>query len=211
LANHVHLPLQSGSDRVLAAMKRGYTTLEYKSIVRRLRAARPGISISSDFIVGFPGETERDFEATMELAAEIGFDDSFSFLYSARPGTPAAELADATPLPVKQARLARLQVLIEAQAGAISRDMVGSTQRVLVESPAKRNAGELCGRSSNNRMVNFAGPRDLIGRMVEVEITAALAHSLRGRVRPQAGEECMAPPGGAALAAPPTRGASVGR
>ncbi len=182
LARHVHLPLQSGSDRVLAAMKRGYTTLEYKSIVRRLRGARPDISISSDFIVGFPGETERDFEATMRLVAELGFDDSFSFLYSARPGTPAAELADDTAQPVKQARLARLQALIEAQAGAISRSMVGSVQRVLVEGAAKKNSCELRGRSSNNRTVNFAGPRELIGRMVDVEITAALTHTLRGEV-----------------------------
>jgi tRNA-2-methylthio-N6-dimethylallyladenosine synthase len=190
LARHVHLPLQSGSDRVLAAMKRGYTVLEYKSIIRRLRAARPGISISSDFIVGFPGETERDFEATMELAAEIGFDDSYSFLYSPRPGTPAAELADDTPPKIKQARLARLQARIEAQADAISRAMIGGIERVLVEGPAKRNAGELCGRTSNNRMVNFAGARELIGNMVDVEITAARAHSLRGQVcvAPLAGE-----------------------
>ncbi|MFA5914820.1 MAG: tRNA (N6-isopentenyl adenosine(37)-C2)-methylthiotransferase MiaB [Burkholderiales bacterium] len=197
LANHVHLPLQSGSDRVLAAMKRGYTALEYKSIIRRLRAARPGISISSDFIVGFPGETESDFEATMKLAAEIGFDDSYSFLYSARPGTPAAELADDTPQRVKQERLARLQALIEAQASAISRAMLGSTQRVLVEGVARRNSGELCGRSSNNRMVNFAGPAELIGRMVEVEITAAMAHSLRGEIRvPLGGGEIRVPPEG---------------
>jgi tRNA-2-methylthio-N6-dimethylallyladenosine synthase len=198
LASHVHLPLQSGSDRVLAAMKRGYTALEYKSIVRRLRAARPDISISSDFIVGFPGEREADFEATMKLAAEIGFDDSYSFLYSARPGTPAAELADETPLALKQERLARLQAQIEMQAGAISRAMVGSVQQVLVEGPAKRNHGELCGRSSNNRMVNFAGPRELIGRMVELEITAARSHSLRGEIRvPQPGGEIRVPqPGG---------------
>ncbi|HUX24189.1 MAG TPA: tRNA (N6-isopentenyl adenosine(37)-C2)-methylthiotransferase MiaB [Burkholderiales bacterium] len=195
LASHVHLPLQSGSDRVLAAMKRGYTALEYKSIVRRLRAARPDISISSDFIVGFPGESESDFEATMKLAAEIGFDDSYSFLYSARPGTPAAELADDTPQTLKQERLARLQAQIEAQAGAISQAMVGSVQRVLVEGPARRDPGELCGRSSNNRMVNFAGPPELIGRMVDVEITAARSHSLRGecRVPPPVGE-CRVPP-----------------
>ena len=198
LASHVHLPLQSGSDRVLAAMKRGYTALEYKSIIRRLRAARPGISISSDFIVGFPGESESDFEATMRLAAEIGFDDSYSFLYSARPGTPAAELADDTPQRAKQERLARLQALIEAQANAISRSMVGSIQRVLVEGAARRNSGELCGRSSNNRMVNFAGPTELVGRMVEVEITAAMAHSLRGEIRvaPEGGEIRVPPEGG---------------
>ena len=195
LASHVHLPLQSGSDRVLAAMKRGYTALEYKSIVRRLRAARPDISISSDFIVGFPGETERDFEATMKLITEIGFDDSYSFLYSPRPGTPAAELRDDTPQRVKQARLARLQAQIEAQANAISRAMIGGIQQVLVEGAAKRNSGELCGRSSSNRMVNFAGPRELIGRMVEVDITAARAHSLRGVVRvPTAGGAIRVPP-----------------
>ncbi len=195
LSGHVHLPLQSGSDRVLAAMKRGYTALEYKSIIRRLRAARPDVSISSDFIVGFPGETEQDFEATMKLIAEIGFDDSYSFLYSPRPGTPAAELADDTPQQVKQQRLARLQALIEAQAGAISHAMVGSIQRVLVEGAAKKNPGELCGRSSNNRTVNFAGPPELIGRLVDVTITAALTHTLRGEYRvPQPGGECRVPP-----------------
>jgi tRNA-2-methylthio-N6-dimethylallyladenosine synthase len=189
LAGHVHLPLQSGSDRVLAAMKRGYTTLEYKSIIRRLRAARPDISISSDFIVGFPGETERDFEATMKLIAEIGFDDSYSFLYSPRPGTPAAELADDTPPPVKQERLARLQALIERQAGAISNAMVGSTQRVLVEGSAKKYPGELCGRTNSNRMVNFAGPPEIVGHMADITITAARSHSLRG-------ECCVPPPAG---------------
>jgi tRNA-2-methylthio-N6-dimethylallyladenosine synthase len=212
LADHVHLPLQSGSDRVLAAMKRGYTVLEYKSIIRRLRAARPGISISSDFIVGFPGETEREFEATMDIAAEIGFDDSFSFLYSARPGPPAAELADATPQPVKQARLVRLQALIEAQASAISQAMVGSTQRVLVEGSARRNSGELCGRSSNKRMVNFAGSRELIGRMVDVEITAALAHSLRGRCStPPRSAEVRVPPAAGVWQLPPATGDSAAR
>ena len=190
----MHLPLQSGSDRVLAATKRGYTTLEYKSIVRRLRAARPGISISSDFIVGFPGETERDFEATMKLVAEIGFDDSYSFLYSPRPGTPAAEFADDTPQQVKQQRLARLQALIERQARAINEAMVGSTQRVLVEGAAKKDPGELCGRNDNNRMVNFAGPPQLAGRLVDVTITAALSHSLRGEVRvPQPAGEVRVP------------------
>ena len=207
LASHVHLPLQSGSDRVLAAMKRGYSVLEYKSIVRRLRAARPDISITSDFIVGFPGETERDFEATMKLVADIGFDDSYSFLSSPRPGTPAAELADDTPLQVKQARLARLQAQIEAQASAISRAMIGGTQRVLVEGAAKRNSRELCGRSSNNRMVNFAGGRELIGRMAEVEITAARAHSLRGECRvPPEGGECRVPPEGGECRVPPEGG-----
>jgi tRNA-2-methylthio-N6-dimethylallyladenosine synthase len=176
-------------------MKRGYTALEYKSIIRRLRAARPDIAISSDFIVGFPGETERDFDATMKLVAEIGFDDSYSFLYSPRPGTPAAELADDTPLQIKQERLARLQAQIEAQASAISHAMVGSSQRVLVEGAAKKNPGELCGRASSNRTVNFAGPPELIGRMVDLTITAALTHTLRGEVRvPQLVGECRVPP-----------------
>jgi tRNA-2-methylthio-N6-dimethylallyladenosine synthase len=198
LAGHVHLPLQSGSDRVLAAMKRGYTALEYKSIIRRLRTARPDVSISSDFIVGFPGETDRDFDATMHLAGEIGFDDSYSFLYSPRPGTPAAELADDTPLQVKQERLARLQALIERQASAISHAMVGSVQRVLVEGAAKKHQGELCGRSSNNRTVNFAGPAELVGHMVDLTITAALTHTLRGeyRVPTSGGEYRVPPPGG---------------
>jgi len=207
LASHVHLPLQSGSDRVLAAMKRGYTALEYKSIIRRLRAACPEISISSDFIVGFPGETDSDFEATMELVAEIGFDDSYSFLYSPRPGTPAAELADETPLELKQARLARLQAQIEAQANTISQAMVGGTQRVLVEGNAKRNPGELCGRSSNNRMVNFAGPHELIGQMVDVDITAARAHTLRGEYRvPSWGGECRVPSRGVEYRGPQSIG-----
>ena len=216
LASHVHLPLQSGSDRVLAAMKRGYTALEYKSIIRRLRAARPDISISSDFIVGFPGETERDFEATMKLIAEIGFDDSYSFLYSPRPGTPAAELADDTPQQVKQERLARLQALIETQARSISQAMVGSTQRVLVEGAAKKHPGELCGRSGGNRMVNFAGAPELVGHLIDITITAALSHSLRGecRVPPPGGEvrvpplggECRVPPLGGEVRVPPTAG-----
>jgi tRNA-2-methylthio-N6-dimethylallyladenosine synthase len=212
LAGHVHLPLQSGSDRVLAAMKRGYTALEYKSVIRRLRAARPDISISSDFIVGFPGETERDFDATMKLIAELGFDDSYSFLYSPRPGTPAAELRDDTPQPAKQARLAQLQALIEAQARAINQSMVGSTQRVLVEGAARRDASELCGRSDSNRMVNFAGSRELIGRMVDVRITAALTHSLRGecRVPPTGGEHRVSSPVGECRVPPATAGAEYG-
>jgi len=183
LASHVHLPVQSGSDRVLAAMKRGYTVLEYKSIVRRLRAARPGVGITSDFIVGFPGETEHDFAATLKLIDDIGFDDAFSFTYSARPGTPAAELPDDTPQEVKLARLARLQARIDAQARRISERMVGTRQRILVEGAARRNAGELAGRTGNNRMVNFPGDAHLTGRCVDVTITAALAHSLRGEVR----------------------------
>jgi tRNA-2-methylthio-N6-dimethylallyladenosine synthase len=180
LADHVHLPVQSGSDRVLAAMKRGYTALEYKAIVRRLRAARPGISLSSDFIVGFPGETDDDFERTMALVEELGFDASFSFIYSARPGTPAADLPDDTPAEVKLRRLQRLQARIEAQAQAISAAMVGTRQRVLVEGRARKDATELSGRTSNNRVVNFAGDARLIGHFVEVEIVAALPHSLRG-------------------------------
>ena len=182
LAPHLHLPVQAGSDRVLGAMKRGYTVLEYKSIVRRLRAACPGISISSDFIVGFPGETEADFEATMKLIEEVGFDSSFSFIYSRRPGTPAAALPDDTPKAVKLARLQRLQARIDQQAQALSRGMVGTRQRVLVEGAARRNAAELSGRTANNRVVNFPGPRDLIGRFADVTITAARPHSLRGEL-----------------------------
>jgi tRNA-2-methylthio-N6-dimethylallyladenosine synthase len=183
LASHVHLPVQSASDFVLAAMKRGYTALEYKNIVRRLRAASPGISISSDFIVGFPGETARDFDATLALVDELGFDDSFSFVYSRRPGTPAADLPDDTPAEVKLARLAALQRQITAHADRISRSMIGTSQRVLVEGASRRNAAELSGRTANNRMVSFPGASDLAGRFVDVTITAALAHSLRGEIR----------------------------
>ncbi len=182
LASHVHLPVQAGSDRVLAAMKRGYTVLEYKSIVRRLRAQRPEISISSDFIIGFPGETEADFEATMRLIEEVGFDASFSFIYSRRPGTPAAELPDDTPHAAKLTRLQRLQARIDQQAQAISCRMVGTRQRVLVEGAARKDAAELCGRTANNRVVNFPGPQRLIGQFVDVTITRALPHSLRGEV-----------------------------
>jgi tRNA-2-methylthio-N6-dimethylallyladenosine synthase len=185
LVNHVHLPVQSGSDRVLAAMKRGYTVLEYKSIVRRLRAARPAISVSSDFIVGFPGETEMDFEATLKLIDEVAFDSSFSFLYSPRPGTPAAELADGTPHEVKLERLHTLQARIETQAQKISTGMVGTCQRVLVEGCARKNSAELAGRTDNNRTVNFGGPQHLVGSFVEVRITAALPHSLRGEIPPR--------------------------
>jgi tRNA-2-methylthio-N6-dimethylallyladenosine synthase len=182
LAAHVHLPVQSGSDRVLAAMKRGYTALEYRSIVRRLRRARPGISIASDFIVGFPGESEPDFEATLALARDAGFDASFSFLYSPRPGTPAAELADATPRAVKLERLQRLQAQLAAQARAIGESMVGGVERVLVEGASKKSARELAGRTSNNRIVNFAGGSELVGEFADVRITAALPHSLRGEL-----------------------------
>ena len=182
LAAHLHLPVQSGSDRVLALMKRGHTVLEYKQKMRRLMAARPGISLSSDFIVGFPGETERDFEATMELVQELGFDQSFSFIYSQRPGTPAAALPDDVLYDEKQRRLARLQARIDAQAQAISRSMVGSVQRVLVERTSRRSAAQLAGRTENNRWVNFDGPVSLIDRFVDVVITEALPHSLRGRL-----------------------------
>jgi tRNA-2-methylthio-N6-dimethylallyladenosine synthase len=182
LVSHLHLPVQSGSDRVLAAMKRGYTALEYKSIVRRLRAVRPDISLSTDFIVGFPGETERDFELTMRLIEDVGFDASFSFIYSPRPGTPAAELADDTPYETKVQRLMRLQRRIEELAHAISEKMVGSVQRVLVEGQSKKDPGELAGRTDNNRVVNFAGNARLVNQFVDVTITAALPHSLRGEI-----------------------------
>ena len=180
LAPHVHLPVQSGSDRVLAAMKRGYTALEYKSIVRRLRAARPDVTVTSDFIVGFPGETDADFEQTMQLIEDVRFDDSYSFLYSPRPGTPAAALADDTPHEVKLARLARLQARIGALAQDYRRASIGSRQRVLVEGPAKKNPRELAGRTAHNHVVNFAGDARLIGAYAEVTITAAVAHTLRG-------------------------------
>jgi tRNA-2-methylthio-N6-dimethylallyladenosine synthase len=192
LAAHVHLPVQSGSDRVLAAMKRGYTALEYRSIARRLRSARPGISLSSDFIVGFPGETEADFEATLALVREIGFDASFAFVYSPRPGTPAAELRDDLPREAKLARLQRLQAEIEAQAAAIRAAMVGGIERVLVERPSKRDPAELSGRASNNHVVNFKGDRGLIGRFVAVRIDAALAHSLRGTLTSDDAVPCAA-------------------
>ncbi|MDX9993996.1 MAG: tRNA (N6-isopentenyl adenosine(37)-C2)-methylthiotransferase MiaB [Rhodocyclaceae bacterium] len=182
VAPHLHLPVQSGSDRVLAAMKRGYTVLEYKSLVRKLRAARPDLSLSTDFIVGFPGETAEDFEKTMALIDEIGFDASFSFIFSPRPGTPAAEMADDTPAELKTQRLMRLQKRIEELAFAVSESMVGTVQKVLVEGRAKKDAHELAGRTANNRVVNFKGSERLIGRFVEVTITAALPHSLRGEV-----------------------------
>jgi tRNA-2-methylthio-N6-dimethylallyladenosine synthase len=182
LASYLHLPVQSGSDRILALMKRGHTALEYKQKIRRLREARPGISLSSDFIVGFPGETERDFEDTMRLIEEVGFDQSYSFIYSRRPGTPAASLPDDVPHEVKQARLERLQARIDANAARISRAMVGSVQRVLVERPAKKDARQLAGRTANNRWVNFDGPPSLINRFADVVITEALPNSLRGRL-----------------------------
>ena len=182
LVSHLHLPVQAGSDRVLAAMKRGYTVIEYKSLVRKLRAARPDLSLSSDFIIGFPGETEADFEATMKLIDDLGFDTSFSFVYSSRPGTPAADLADDTPQDVKLARLSRLQKRIEEHAATISAGMVGSVQRILVEGPSKKDTNELAGRTDNNRVVNFAGNPRLVGHFVEVSIVSALPHSLRGEI-----------------------------
>jgi tRNA-2-methylthio-N6-dimethylallyladenosine synthase len=180
LVSHLHLPVQSGSDRILAAMKRGHTALEYKSRIRRLRRVRPDISLSSDFIVGFPGETEADFEATMGLIEDIGFDHSFSFLYSARPGTPAAGLPDATPVAEKKVRLARLQGRISDQAAAISDRMVGTVQRILVERPSRKDPRQMAGRTENNRVVNFPGGGRLVGCFVDVRITEALPNSLRG-------------------------------
>jgi len=200
LATHIHLPVQAGSDRILAAMKRGYTVLEYKAIIRKLRASCPDLCISTDIIVGFPGETDDDFERTMTLVKEVGFDASFSFIYSPRPGTPAADLPDDTPQATKLERLKRLQTTIEANAAAISGSMVGSVQSVLVEGPSRKNPDELCGRTSNNRMVNFALPADaaagrvdgngqpipptaaLIGSLVDLRIVSALPHSLRGEL-----------------------------
>ncbi len=184
LASYLHLPVQHGSDRILAAMTRGHTVLEYKSKIRRLREARPGISLSSDFIVGFPGETDADFEALMNLIADVGFDQSFSFIYSARPGTPAASLTDETPMDVKKQRLQLLQQRINQQAMAISRRMVGSTQRILVERTSKKSDRQVSGRTENMRWVNFDGDTSLIGQFVDVVITEALPNSLRGRLVP---------------------------
>lgn len=182
LVNHLHLPVQSGSDRVLAMMKRGHTAFDYKAKIRRLRALRPNLSLSSDFIIGFPGETEQDFEHTMSLIEEIGFDHSFSFIYSARPGTPAADLPDDVPLEVKQARLERLQKRIVEMTQQISRRMVGSVERVLVERHSRKDGLEMAGRTENNRVVNFAGSRALIGRFVDIRITEARPNSLRGEL-----------------------------
>ena len=182
LVSFLHLPVQSGSDRILAAMKRGHTVIEYKSKMRKLMLARPDLTLSSDFIVGFPGETDKDFEDTMSLIETMGFDHSFSFIYSARPGTPAASLADDTPMSVKKERLARLQAQITKQAAAISEAMVGSVQRVLVDRPARKDPREISGRTENNRVVNFAGDAALIGHFADVRITAALPNSLRGEL-----------------------------
>jgi len=182
LVSHLHLPVQSGSDRILAAMKRGYTALEYKSIARRLRAARPDICITSDFIVGFPGETEQDFAATMKLIDDIGFDNSFSYLYSPRPGTPAAEMHDDTPHAVHAARLKRLQDRIMEQEAGVALSMLDTVQRVLVEGVSKKDAQELAGRTDNNRVVNFLGTPGMIGRFAEVKITQIVRHTLRGEL-----------------------------
>jgi tRNA-2-methylthio-N6-dimethylallyladenosine synthase len=182
LVDHVHLPVQHGSDRILAAMKRGYTSLEFKSTVKKLRAIRPGIAISSDFIVGFPGESDDDFERTMALIEDVGFDYSFSFVFSPRPGTPAASLADDTTAETKLARLRRLQALIEVQGDAISAARVGTTRRILVEGASRKDAGEWMGRTECNRVVNFADAGDLAGRLVDVRITEVRGHSLRGEL-----------------------------
>ena len=189
LADHIHLPVQSGSDRVLAAMKRGYTALEYKSIIRKLRVARPQAAISSDFIIGFPGESEKDFQKTLALADEVGFDFSFSFLYSPRPGTPAAMLPDDTPVEEKKRRLSILQDKLEANGRKISAAMVGQTARVLAEGRAKKGRGDLCGRASNNRMINFQAEESMIGEMLDVRVCEATAHALRGEmIRATGGE-----------------------
>ncbi len=182
LVSHLHLPVQSGSDRVLAAMKRGHTAIEYKSIVRKLRAARPDLSLSSDFIVGFPGETAEDFEKTMALIDDVGFDASFSFLYSPRPGTPAAELHDDTPQELRLERLMRLQKRVEELAQTVSQSMVGSVQRVLVEGPSKKDKTQLAGRTDNNRIVNFTGHPRLVHRFVDLRIISVAPHSLRGEI-----------------------------
>jgi tRNA-2-methylthio-N6-dimethylallyladenosine synthase len=182
LAPHLHLPVQSGSDRILRAMKRGHTAAEYLEKIERVRAARPGLSLTTDIIVGFPGETGDDFAATLELVEAAGFDEAYSFIYSARPGTPAAALPDDTPPAVKKERLARLQALIERQSQAYVESLVGSVQTVLVEGPAKRGQGRLFGRIGNNRVVNFLASEQLVGRLVDLKITAVSVHTLRGEL-----------------------------
>ena len=189
LVSHLHLPVQSGSDRVLALMKRGHTTLEYRSRIRKLRKVRPDISLSSDFIVGFPGETDQDFEDTMSLIEDIGYDQSFSFIYSKRPGTPAAGLPDDVPMETKKDRLLLLQERINRQAAAISRSMVGTVQTILVEGPSRKDPSELFGRTENNRVVNFTGDYSLIGEFISVRIKSALPNSLRGELPGQAGRQ----------------------
>jgi tRNA-2-methylthio-N6-dimethylallyladenosine synthase len=182
LVSHLHLPVQAGSDRILMAMKRNYTALQYKSVIRKLRAARPDLHLSSDFIVGFPGETEADFEATMKLIDDVGFDYSFSFIYSPRPGTGASYLEDDTPHEIKAARLERLQTLLEKQGFENSQKMVGTIQRVLVEGHSRKDSSQLAGRTDNNRIVNFDGPAALLNQFTTVRITEALPHSLRGEL-----------------------------
>jgi tRNA-2-methylthio-N6-dimethylallyladenosine synthase len=182
LANHLHLPVQSGSDRILGLMRRGYTVLEFKDKLRRLKAVRPDITVSTDLIVGFPGESERDFQQTLDLTRDAYFDQSFSFIYSRRPGTPAASLPDDVPQEQKQERLVRLQEVLDAQAAQINRSMVGTRQTVLVERPSRRDPAQLAGRTENNRWVNFQAPPELINRFVDVEVTEAMANSLRGRL-----------------------------
>ena len=190
LANYLHLPVQAGSDRILSAMKRGYTAIEFKQKIRKLRAVRPDICVSSDFIVGFPGETDDDFEKTMKLIEDVGFDQSFSFIFSSRPGTPAANLADDTPMEVKHARLTRLQAAVTANANRINQAMVGTVQRVLVEKPSRKSPREMTGRTENMRYVNFPGDARMIGQFIDVTITEAMSNSLRGRV---AGHDAIAP------------------
>ncbi|MDE2427673.1 MAG: tRNA (N6-isopentenyl adenosine(37)-C2)-methylthiotransferase MiaB [Burkholderiales bacterium] len=182
LVNHLYLPAQHGSDRILSAMKRGYTAIEYKSVLRRLKQVRPDICVSSDFIVGFPGETDEDFNALMKLIDDVGFDNSFSFIFSPRPGTPAANLADDTPQELKLRRLQFLQSVIDANTKKISNAMIGSVQRILVEGPSVKDANELQGRTENNRVVNFAGPKELIGTLVDTRITESYNYSLRGEL-----------------------------
>jgi len=182
LVGHLHLPVQHGSDRILMAMKRGYTAMEYKSTVRKLRAIRPGLSLSSDFIVGFPGETDADFDKMMKLIDDLEFDNSFSFIFSPRPGTPAAALPDDTPHAVKLARLQRLQAAIDGNVKRFGESRVGTVQRVLVEGPSRKDAHELMGRTECNRVVNFEGDARLVGRMVDVRITRSMAYTLRGEV-----------------------------
>ena len=194
LVNHLHLPVQHGSDRILMAMKRGYTAIEYKSTVRKLRAIRPGLSLSSDFIVGFPGETDEDFARTMKLIEELGFDNSFSFIFSPRPGTPAAALQDQTPQEVKLRRLQQLQATIDDNAKRISAGLIGTSQRILVEGPSRKDASELAGRTECNRVVNFRGPSRLVGQLVDVTVTGAYSHSLRGEVFPHSHPPAPLPP-----------------
>ena len=182
LVSHLHLPVQHGSDRILMAMKRGYTAMEYKSTIRKLRAIRPGLALSSDFIVGFPGETDEDFAKLMKLIDDVGYDNSFSFIFSPRPGTPAAALHDETPHALKLKRLQVVQAAIEDSMRAISESRVGTVQRILVEGPSRRNPSELAGRTECNRVVNFVGPKRLVGEMIDVTITGTMSHSLRGEV-----------------------------